>query len=455
LYRSSGASPVSQRTRTLIATRLKEHELAAKLVLYCAASLLAMAGSVAAQTTAVPVTRFLGSLGVNAHVAQGYDHTKYIPALKYLGVRVVRDAAGNISNLVAVHEQTGVLIDIFNAGDLQGLLAAGRVLASAHALLSFEGANEPNNFPITYNGLTGGGSASWVAVSDFQRDIYSSVKGDPALKDYPVFHVSEGGAEVDNVGLQWLTIPREAGTTMPVGTNYADYANPHNYVIGTCARYVDNQAWQAADPTANGCWDGLFVEYGRTWRRRFPGYTNQQLQAVPRVTTETGWDSVSNPGGEAVQGKVLVNTYLAQYARGWSYTFIYELGEGEGGGGNQGLFHQDWNPKLAAVYIHNLTSILADTGIVASMGGLNYRIANQPATVHDLLMQKSSGAFELAVWGERVQGSAEVIIDLGETHATVNVYDVTSGTSPVQTFSNIANVPLTLSDHAMVVEVMP
>ena len=429
--------------------------MASKLALYCAISLLAAGGTAGAQTPSVPVTRFLGSLGVDTHVAQGYDYTKYVPALRYLGVRIVRDLTGNVPGLVALHQKTGVLIDILNAGDLPGLLAAGHALAAAGGLLSFEGANEPNNFPITYNGQTGGGSGSWIPVAKFQRDIYTSVKSDAALKAYPVFHVSEGGAEVDNVGMQWLTIPDGAGTTMPPGTTYADYANPHNYVIGNCRIYGNNQAWLAADPTLNGCWDGMVGEYGRTWRKGYPGYPIAQLPDVPRVTTETGWDSVANPGGEPVQGKVLVNTYLAQFARGWRYTFIYELGDGEGGGANQGLFHPDWTPKLAAVYIHNLTSILADTGTSAPSGVLHYTIANQPATVHDLLLRKSNGTFELAVWGEQVHGSNDVVVDLGGPHTTVKVYDVTSGTMPVRTYTNVSSVPLTLSDHAMVIELTP
>jgi hypothetical protein len=110
---------------------------------------------------------------------------------------------------------------------------------------------------------------------------------------------------------------------------------------------------------ADSHWDGLYGAYGRTWKQHFRGYSNDQLQTLPRVTTETGWDAAS-PAEEKIQGTVLVNTYLAEFKRGWRYSFIYKLGEGEGGGGNQGLFHQDWTPKLAATYIHNLTSILAD-----------------------------------------------------------------------------------------------
>ena len=51
------------------------------------------------------------------------------------------------------------------------------------------------------------------------------------LKDYPVWSITEGGAETDNVGLQFLTIPERAGTVMPAGTRYADYANVHNYYL--------------------------------------------------------------------------------------------------------------------------------------------------------------------------------------------------------------------------------
>jgi hypothetical protein len=342
-----------------------------------------------------------------------------------------------------------------NSGDLQQLLSAGRSLAAAGALLSFEGPNEPNNQPIVYDGQTGGGSGTWVPVAEFQRDIYAGVKADPVLKTYPVFHVSEGGAEVDNVGMQWLTIPTGSGTIMPVGTQYADYANTHNYVISNCHNYVDNVAWQAAEPKLNGCWDGMYGEYHRTWLKGYPGPAVSQLPSVPRVTTETGWDSVTDPGGEDVQGKVLTNVYLDQFAEGWSYTFIYELGDGEGGGGDMGLFHTDWTPKLSATYIHNLTTILADPGPSINPGARTYSIANEPDTVHDMLMQKSSGVFELAVWGEQVTGSNKVVVDLANAASTVRVYDVTVGSAPIQTLTNVKMVALTLSDHAMVVEVTP
>jgi hypothetical protein len=424
---------------------------------------------------AVSSDAFLSSLGVNTHVDQGYSPGSYVLPLRYLGVRNIRDSERNLSGHLMLHAQTGILVDLLGA-DVERLTAAAKTLARAGALLSIEGPNEPNNFPITYNGQQGGGSGlnwlpgwllgtfpdwlvgrlpgwpSWIAVAELQKDLYSAVKSDPELSRYPVFHVSEGGAETDNVGLQFLTIPAGAGTLLPDSTQFADYANAHNYVSGLRSAYVDNQAWQAADPTLNSHWDGLYGEYGRTWKRHFRGYSNAQLQNLPRVTTETGWDAASSEQ-ERTQGTVLTNTYLAQFKRGWRYTFIYELGEGEGGGGNQGLFHQDWTPKLAATCIHNLTSILADNVPVDTPGKLAYSIANAPSTVHDLLLQKSSGVFELVVWGEQVAGANNITVNLGDTHANVRIYDTTVGTTPIQILTDATSVPLTVSDHALILEI--
>jgi hypothetical protein len=395
---------------------------------------------------------FLSSLGVVTHVDQGYDPKAYVRPLQYLGIRNIREGQRNLSGSIMLHQQTGIRVDLVGL-DPKSMIAAARILAAAGALMAIEGPNEPNNSPVDYEGQRGGGTASWLPVARLQRDLYKAVKQDPVLEQYPVFHVSEGGGEADNVGMQFLTIPKGAGTLMPDGTHFADYANPHNYVIGNCHRYVDDQAWQAADPILNSCWDGLFAEYGRTWKGGYMGYTEAQLQTLPRVSTETGWDSVADPGGEDVQGKVLVNTYLAQFARGWRYTFIYELGDGEGSVGNQGLFHKDWTPKLAATYIHNLTSILADKSPLLKPGTLAYSIKNRPVAVHDLLLQKSNRTFELVVWGEQVESKTNVIVHFETAHPMVKVYDLTLGVAPTQTLSNVTDVALSVSDHALIIEI--
>jgi hypothetical protein len=405
--------------------------------------------------TSVSADSFLSSLGVNTHIDQGVPGGSYIAPLRYLGIRNIRDGGRNSLQTRLVARETGVRLDLLTGGgNVDDVITLGKAFATSNSLMAFEGPNEPNNFPITYKGKTGGGSGSWIPVAQFQQALYAAVKSAAELSEFPVFSVSEAGAEVDNVGLQYLTIPKGAGTTFPDGTRYADYANPHNYVTSTQKIYVDNQAWKAADPTLSGPWDGLFVEYGNTWRGHFRGYSSEELEVLPRVTTETGWDSVDGIGGERVQGTILVNNYLAQFKRGWRYTFIYELRDGEGGGGNPGLFNSRSQPKLAATYIHNLTTILADKTPLAQPASLDYSISNEPSTVHDLLIQKSSGIFELVVWGESTKGSDEISINLGHAHAEVNLYDVTVGTTPEQTLTNIDSISLKLSDHAVIVEII-
>jgi hypothetical protein len=279
---------------------------------------------------AVSASEFLDSLGINIHRAQGVAIEIYIPILKYLGVRNVRDGfTDDQSPYVRLHNETGVKVNMIVHPDLNKTFTAAKTLAAAGALLSLEGANEPNNWPITYNGQVGGGSGSWMAVGNFQRDLYAKAKADSILKNYPIFHISEGGGQTDNVGLQFITIPSGAGTLMPAGTKFSDYANVHNYVESRTL--ADNQAWNAADPTLNGQWDGLFAEYSQTWAYHYQGYNLSQLAALPRVTTETGWHSAT--GGERQQGVILLNTYLAQFKRGFKYTFIYQARDGEGGAG--------------------------------------------------------------------------------------------------------------------------
>ena len=87
-------------------------------------------------------------------------------------------------------------------------------------------------------------------------------------------------------------------------------------------------------------------------------------------------------------------------------------------------------------------------------GPLSYSIPEQPATVHELLLQKSDGTFQLIIWGERVAGSDEVAVRLGES-AGVKIYDPTAGIDPIQTLTGVDSLKLTVSDHPFVLEITP
>lgn len=428
---------------------------------------LTSTGRNAASAIAVPAAEFLNSIGVvSTFPDRGQPLPKTVEMLKYAGFRWVR---GGIEGLTAqgpttlqtyldLHRETGVRFSwglVSGGTDLPKLLETAKVLAAAGALLAFEGNNEPNNWGVTYQGEQGGGRApSWLAVAKLQRDLYDSVKRDPSLAKYPVWSISESGAEVDNVGLQFLTIPDGAGTLLPAGTKFADFANVHNYIYHPGSPgLADNKTWNAADPSSACKVDGLYGNHGVTWAKHFRGYSETELLTLPRVTTETGC-TIDGPVTEDIQARNLLTMYLDQFKRGWSHTAVYLLRDRTDEGGNQsfGFFRSDYTPRKAAVYLHNLTTILADTGGTPKPGQLNYSIPEQRPTVHELLLQKSDGTFELVIWNERLEGPDEVTVGLGGTCA-VKIYDPTLGTAPVETRAAVDSLTLHLTDHPLVVAI--
>lgn len=360
--------------------------------------------------------------------------------------------------MIALHKQTGarIVYGLLSGGtDLARLFREARQLAAADALLAIEGNNEPNNWGITYQGRAGGRDKSWLPVARLQRDLYKGVKRDPVLRDYPVWNITESGAQTDNVGLQFLTIPDGADTLMPAGTTYADYANCHNYITHpNWPGLHDNQTWHSASPSPDCPVDGLYGNYGRTWRNHFPGYSESDLRTLPRVTTETGYP-MGGDVTEDIQARLFMNLYLSQFKRRWSHTAIYLLRtrSNEPAHERYAFYRMDYTPKQAAHYLHNLTTVLADSGRVSKLGQVAYSIANQSETVHDLLLQKSDGTFELVLWSERFAGgSDEVAVKLAAKYAGVKVYDPTAGTLPVQILTDTNAITVTLSDHPVIVE---
>ena len=153
----------------------------------------------------------------------------------------------------------------------------------------------------------------------------------------------------------------------------------------------------------------------------------------------------------------LLSLYLDQFKRGWSFTAVYLLRDRVDEAGNQkfGFYQPDYTPRKAAVYLHNLTTILADNGAGSrsQSGRLDYSVLPDPENVHDMLLQKSDGTFDLLVWGEQVKGTNQVTVRFGKTFGTVAIYDPTLGTSPVEEHDHISTLSLTLSDHPLIIEI--
>jgi len=437
------------------------------------AMVLAISGATTAPAAATdvlaqPTATFLDSIGVvSTFEDRGQPYDKTLEMLRYGGFRWLRGGIEGLNesglltldSFLRLHKDAGVKISwglVSGNGDVDLLLATGRILAEADALLAFEGNNEPNNWPVTYKGREGGGRYSWLPVAELHADLYKQIKSDPVLKKYPVWSISEPGAQTDNVGLQFLEIPQDAGTLMPDGTRFADYANVHNYIYHPNVPHpADNKTWDAADPTSSSLVDGLYGNFGLTWANRYQGYSEDALLDLPRVTTETGV-AIGGEVDERLQGVNLVNVYLSQFARGYSYTSVYILRDRTDEQGNQtfGFFRPDFTPRLAAHYLHNLTRILADAGRREAPDRLDYEISPKPETVHDLLLQNSDGAFQLIVWGEALVGESTVKVNLGEKVKQVELYDATKGIKPLATFQDTSEIELSVSDHPLVLKLV-
>ena len=186
------------------------------------------------------------------------------------------------------------------------------------------------------------------------------------------------------------------------------------------------------------------------------GYqTDEELYALPRVTTETGV-KIENNITEEMQGLMYVSCYLSQFARGFSHTSIYLLSDRRDESGNQsfGIYDKYYNPRLAAHYLHNLTTVIDDDKEPENLGTLSYSITGNSVYTHQLLLQKSDGTFELIIWGERyLSGVDHIKVSFEQTYDEIWLYNVKNGTEPEQILKNCNELELDVIDHPYIIEI--
>ena len=158
--------------------------------------------------------------------------------------------------------------------------------------------------------------------------------------------------------------------------------------------------------------------------------------------------------------------------QGVSTTYLYQLlsaypDNGTNIDAEYGMFRLDNSPKPVATAIYNLTTILGDTGSTSFQPHqLNYTVSGLPANGNTVLLEKSNGTFDLVVWAEPQDWNesthspvtvppSTVTVGLGAAYQTVNVYDPIKGAAPIQTFSSVSSVQLSVTDHPLIIEINP
>lgn len=379
------------------------------------------------------------SLGINTHIDFSWsaynDLSAVQSALYYLGIHNVRDAVDNPADpykFTQLSQNLGVTFDFFIAPGSAGAPWQLQQIESLPSITRFvEGPNESDNFPQTYNGLTG-----LAATTAEQQTLYPNVKS------------TIPGTAVSAPSFGQLSTFSQVGDL----SASADTGNAHIY-------------FGSGNPPADQNWITMLI-----------GDANQVAPGEPVNTTETGYYTSTDPSdangvAPIVQAKYLLDDVMDQFQAGTKMDFIYELVDQQPDPNNTnpelhfGLFNNDWTPKPAAVAVHNLMLLMQDAGTGGIMpGSLSYALNGMPSSGNSLLFEKSDGTFVLALWNEaRLSGPTSntvamvagtpVTLTLASAASNIDVFDPLTGTSVIQSASNTNQITVNLPDHPILIEI--
>lgn len=402
---------------------------------------------------------FVQSIGVNLHLGWwdtvGWSvvggnwtatETKVRSELAYLGVTHVRDGvpSPNVGLELQALAATGIK---FNLSQCTVCIADGLVnvlfdIANMHTLEAahsgtvetYEGANEYNINDLTLAGVASRNNLSWGAYDDLAAR--QGLQGDSLLSVEGVKLVSASTASISSA------------PALP--SDLVDYTNWHVYA---------SNGEQLQDSMAAG------VAAARVTDPSKPVFITEAGSSSTLPSANATYAAV---GDVATQAVVDVNAVLDGYKDGVARTYLYQLMDQNAPDNNLynnfGLFRADGTPKAAAASLHNLISLLTDPGSSNfSPSSLGINIGGLPSTASSILLQKSSGLYELVIWNGNVvvrDGNVAVqppmsmvSVDLGAMYADVEVYDPMQNSTPIQKLSNVSSVALNLSLDPLVVQV--
>lgn len=375
--------------------------------------------------TPVATSAFLDGLGVNTHIiytdGQYADVGRTLEALRFLGVRRVRDSALNPANqgqgAYDVLADAGMRFDMLVLANMDVASTVQRLAAfeTRHpgAVAAVEGPNEVNNWPVEHAGLKG-----VLGAQGFQSALYAKIKAEPRLRDKPVYNL----------------------TSWPDIGAAADFANVHSYP----KKGEEPYARLLRDLTGQ--------------RRVMPG--------KPMVLTETGSYTLPNGVGWGgvqpdAQARLTVQLLFSAAELGLRQTYLYQLldaypdPEAKDQEKHFGLFDLQFQPKPAARAVRNLVHVLAGRHGEQSLPLRPLAVGLSSGSAHVLVLQSGPRAYELAVWREVAIADKGAIKPVGSGPDTVEVrlpgafdvsaYNVVHGDAAVNGRRVLSRIPLDLS----------
>ena len=388
---------------------------------------------------------FVNSIGVATHLRyldtaySNYD-TIIRPKLQELGARHIRDGGKNPEFYRRLNDLATLGIKSTLVMDVRDGITPANVVAEAiqPVLSSIEAVEGPNEWDVNPQ-VTYKNQAFPAGLRAYQDELYAAVKANPTTAALPVLMPS-------------LAIPYYASQLGALAS--ADMGNMHSYAGGNLPSQDLDTKWIPLTQTVTG-------------------------PAKPIVATECGWHNATNdlkasqPGiSELAAAKYVPRLYLEYFNRGIQRSFLYELineRQDTTQEQNFGLLRNNGSPKPAFDSLKNLITLLKDPGPNFAPQALSYSLSGTGAlspTLHHTLLQKRDGRFYLALWQEVPSFDLQTKLDVYVPTQTVTVtlgtpvrqataYKPLKSTAPVQQYVNPKQLTLTISDHPLVIELVP
>ncbi len=411
------------------------------------------AATAAEPATALSADAFVSSMGVNTHIyylTHTFDDGSTITdKVRDLGVRNVREGVDvslfedpNYRAALDTMADAGVrfsLITDYNRHSPEQVREWIKDLGPEH-VASVENRNEPDLFDRAADG-------SWPIqeVQDYQRALYTTIKGDPAT----------AGVEVLGSPVTSTEAAEAHGSAV---ADSMDRANIHNYLS---TREPETLGW------GGDGYGSLDYAVRRVAGAMKPGST------AP-VSTETCYQNSTDANSlpEIVAGRYIPRQYLFSFANGIPRTYCYELWD-EGsdtaaGEQNYGMIRNDGSPKPVYSAVQAMTTLLADPGEQFAPGQLDYTLAGDADDVQQVLLQKRDGTFYLALWSgapsfdpitrtgiDVPDRSIELTVPDSVTSATAHALDDAGGMSEASLALDDGTTTVTVTDQLTFVELSP
>jgi Ca2+-binding RTX toxin-like protein len=386
------------------------------------------------------VSSFISSVGVNVHM--NFSGTAYTNvgavqnAMTYLGFNTMRDMGAQANTApYDTLAKAGFKFDFFAPGgqyqlDNATMISRLHSFAAAHpgSIVSLEGPNEINNWPVTYTGLSGN-----AAGAAFQKAFFDAASNDSLLNPIKMINLSigSGSASAWN-GLGDMSKSADIGNSHV----YMSYGNQPNVQMSTLLSYAQSVT---------------------------PG--------MPISITETGYPTLASDSAQGVdehtQAVLTLNTVMDATKLGVVSTYLYELVDdpysGGGAWNNGGLFKTDWTAKPAATALHNLTTILTTGQGDTAAAAPSYTVSGLSGYNANMAMHEANGTYDIVVWREpdvwdsnthtEIKASAETAtIQLNQAVSSYSVYDPMTGTTAVSSGGSTSTIQVQVTDHPVIIE---